>query len=500
MAMYRVACPGCGAPVEFRSAASRMAVCGYCRTTLLRDADAVRDIGKQAALIDDHSPVQIMTAGQYAGQGFTVVGRIQLRYEHGVWNEWHLLFDDGSAGWLGDFAGQFVITRPDGQAIGPPLFDKVEPGNRWSHGGIFWCAADIRTAECVAAEGELPFPVDARWSARVVDYRHRDEFLTLDYSDLPPAVFRGRAVTLAALRAQRLREGDDVAARAGRLQGGVSTLLCPACGAPAAVVPGVTQHLSCPSCRSQILLAASQAEVIRRQTADDRAVGATLQAGETLTIDGIGWRVMGWLRCGVPHVASEPEWYEYLLFAPQKGFLWLIEAREGWQRAEVLDVWPESFSGSAARLNGVSYVRRHLYTAEVRQVVGAFPWRARTGERTEIGEYVKGDRVLNLERGPHELGWSLACPVDPDTVAGWAGRKLASIVRTGDALDDGVQALAGAGDKAALRPIAWVFSVLMVVMNMRFMLPFNVDAMFVTGVMVFLLWIPVRSAGDEAAD
>lgn len=29
MAMYQAACPGCGAPVEFRSAASRMAVCGY---------------------------------------------------------------------------------------------------------------------------------------------------------------------------------------------------------------------------------------------------------------------------------------------------------------------------------------------------------------------------------------------------------------------------------------------------------------------------------------
>ena len=55
------------------------------------------------------------------------------------------------------------------------------------------------------------------------------------------------------------------------------------------------------------------------------------------------------------------------------------------------------------------------------------------------------------------------------------------------------------GGKAALRPIAWVFSVLIVVMNLRYMLPFNVDAMFVTGIVVFLLWIPAR-AGDGAAD
>lgn len=499
MAMYQAACPGCGAPVEFRSAASRMAVCGYCRTTLLRDADAVRDIGKQAALIEDHSPVQIMTSGQYAGQGFTVVGRIQLRYEHGVWNEWYLLFDDGSSGWLGDFGGQFVLTRPDGDAVGPPLFDKVEPGNRWSHGGVFWHAADIRKAECVAAEGELPFPVDARWVARVIDYRHRDEFLTLDYSDLPPVVYRGKAVTLSALRAQRLRDPDAVVSRAGRLHGGVSTLICPVCGAPAAVVPGATQHLNCPSCRSQISLAAGQAEVLRRAAADAKAIGATLQAGETLTIDGLPWRVMGWLRCAVPHQAAEPEWFEYLLFAPQRGFSWLIETRDGWQRAEVLDAWPESFSVSAALLGGEAFVRRYLYSSRVREVVGAFPWRARAGDTVEIGEYVKGEQVLNMERGAREMGWSLAMPVEQDTVAGWAGRKLASIVRTGYSADASPQVLLGGSGKAALRPIAWVFSVLIVVMNLRYMLPFNVDAMFVTGIVVFLLWIPAHT-GDGASD
>lgn len=57
----------------------------------------------------------------------------------------------------------------------------------------------------MAAEGELPFPVDARWTARVVDYRSEDEFLTLDFSSAQPACYRGKAVTLVQLRAQLLR-------------------------------------------------------------------------------------------------------------------------------------------------------------------------------------------------------------------------------------------------------------------------------------------------------
>ena len=46
--MQQVTCPGCGAPVEFKSAASVMAVCGFCKTTLLKDAGSIRNLGKMS--------------------------------------------------------------------------------------------------------------------------------------------------------------------------------------------------------------------------------------------------------------------------------------------------------------------------------------------------------------------------------------------------------------------------------------------------------------------
>ena len=42
---WQAACPNCGAPVEFASAASASAVCSFCRSTLLRDGDVLRKIG-----------------------------------------------------------------------------------------------------------------------------------------------------------------------------------------------------------------------------------------------------------------------------------------------------------------------------------------------------------------------------------------------------------------------------------------------------------------------
>lgn len=168
----------------------------------------------------------------------------------------------------------------------------------------------------MAGEGELPCAVDARCTARVIDYRSENEFLTLDCSDAAPFVYRGRAVTLVQLQAQQLRDADDVGARAGRLEGRVEQLDCPACGAASTLVPGMTQHLICPSCTSQLTASASQADVLERHETDRLNVGASIQTGEMMRIDDRVWRVLGWLRCVVPNDASEPDWYEYLLFSP----------------------------------------------------------------------------------------------------------------------------------------------------------------------------------------
>jgi len=89
-----VHCPSCGAPVVFQSAASVLAVCEYCGSTLVRHDLDLENVGKMAQLQADGSPLQLRAEGRYRGDSFTVVGRIQLRFEKGLWNEWHLLFND----------------------------------------------------------------------------------------------------------------------------------------------------------------------------------------------------------------------------------------------------------------------------------------------------------------------------------------------------------------------------------------------------------------------
>src|SRR5258708_5387512 len=107
------ACPGCGAPVKFKSAASVMAVCEFCKTTLLKDAQAVSNLGKMSEVLEDYSPLQIGTSGQFAQRSFSLIGRIQLQYSAGFWNEWYALFAARTPRCLSHPPAQFTIPFPN---------------------------------------------------------------------------------------------------------------------------------------------------------------------------------------------------------------------------------------------------------------------------------------------------------------------------------------------------------------------------------------------------
>ena len=81
-----------------------------------------------ADVLEDYSPIQINTSGEYQSKHFTVVGRIQLRYDDGFWNEWYVLFDDGTGAWLSDASGQYVFTLPQRSGSNVPKFEALKPG------------------------------------------------------------------------------------------------------------------------------------------------------------------------------------------------------------------------------------------------------------------------------------------------------------------------------------------------------------------------------------
>ena len=186
-----------------------MAVCEYCSSTLVRHDLNLEDVGKMAALQKDGSPLQLRAEGRYGKAHFTVVGRIQLRYESGLWNEWHLLFEDLRSGWLGESGGTYTVSflTPVDEAV--PPFGALRAGKEIVLNGRPYEVTEVQKAFCISGEGELPLAVGPGYGAPVADLTGPENRLaTLDYSEEPPLVFLGEYVEFEELRLSGLREWD----------------------------------------------------------------------------------------------------------------------------------------------------------------------------------------------------------------------------------------------------------------------------------------------------
>src|SRR5262245_45519454 len=139
-------CPSCGAPVRFRGAASIVAICEFCRSTLVKQGTSLEDIGKMAAVVKDASPLQLGTEGRYKGVHFARIGRIKYRYKSGAWNEGYCLFDDQRTGWLSDAMGKYLVTFLRRPRALPPL-DALEPGRDVALDGKPYQVANVERAQ-----------------------------------------------------------------------------------------------------------------------------------------------------------------------------------------------------------------------------------------------------------------------------------------------------------------------------------------------------------------
>ena len=426
---YRAACPNCGGTVEFRSAASASAVCSFCRSTLVRAGDALRRIGESAELFDDHSPLQLGASGVFQGEAFTLLGRLQLAYADGCWNEWHALFANGRSGWLSEDNGAYVF------AFDAPLQDRVPqaatlfPGQRAQIEGLAWDVASVTSATVHAVQGELPWPPTLAGRFLIADLRNsRDEVGTLDYGDpAQPRWSVGRGVRLADLALRGLRDGPSEKTLAGR------SIECPSCGASLEIRLDSTQSVTCGQCKAVVDVSQGVGADLAH-FAQNAVTEPQIPLGSVGTIklgapQPLPWQVVGYLeRCDLPAPGEDDEqtfWREYLLFHPTEGFVFLVDSEEGWSWAKPLTGVPV-VQGDTAAWAGARYRQRWAYRAKTVHVLGEFYWRIRREETVQVtdydGEGANRHKRLGREQtagadGNGEVTWSAGEVLDAQVIA-----------------------------------------------------------------------------------
>jgi hypothetical protein len=209
MSKITLNCPNCGAPVEFSWASSVQATCSYCNSILVRTDVDVKKVGEVADLPNDASPIQLNTEGIYKNLAFVVAGRILYDYENGGWNEWYIVFNDGSSGWLSDAQLDYVVSTEFKGAQNIPPAHSIQLGNQFQWGDQTYEVTSVTKAHYKGVEGQLPFQFWDADECTFADLRTiQGRFGAIDYSDGDDksVVYIGDAVDFTDLKLKNLRE------------------------------------------------------------------------------------------------------------------------------------------------------------------------------------------------------------------------------------------------------------------------------------------------------
>lgn len=405
-AFFHTDCPNCGAPVSMYSPTAITVVCDYCHSMLVYRDGGIQDTGLDSALLQDFSPLQIGTTGYYQGQNFVLIGRLQVHYDAGMWNEWYVRFTDGSTGWLAESGDLYVFTRATHSFDNVPEFTEVQAGKSIIvYQGQNFIASDVRDIilDAMAAQGELPFVLTEKMHNQVVDWRFREQFLTLDYGQMPPLVFVGEMVVLQDLALQNIRSEEQIIESSGKLHGQRQSQNCPNCGANIFWQVGLTPTVICTSCGSDLDTSGETAKLIEAKQLR-RQQSWYLPIGTKGILNGREVIVIGAVRR--KNQQDKYYWDEYLLFNLQDGFHWLVFLHEDnqWFVSKTLNKFPD-----LNQFGEPKYLRlKEKYYAVVDYAAGAFYWHIRHGDSVYYRDYVDADDNVTLcaELSANELAWS----------------------------------------------------------------------------------------------
>ena len=150
-------------------------------------------------------------------------------------------------------------------------------------------------------------------------------------------------------------------------------------------------------------------------------VSPLIALGSTDQLQGVQWQVVGFQQ----RMGSAPDdpdehfgWSEYLLYNRKRGFVFLVDAEDGWSLVEPVTGAPTLQLGGqiASYLNAHCKLLSH-YQAETDYVAGEFSWQVKRGEKTSNSDFSNGHALLSHEQTPTKVTWSSGDKLAGDVVA-----------------------------------------------------------------------------------
>ncbi len=410
----------------FRAASTAYATCPACRSLVVRHDVNLENLGKVADLQPDGSPIQLGTSGTFLNRHFEVIGRIQVQYGNGFWNEWYLQYSDGKNGWLGEAMGTYFVNEE--LDPGAPLMREgdLRVGSFVTLKNEFFVCTEIGQVQLSSYEGEVPFLLDPKNRFTQADLRTGGQLAaTLDYSDpRNPSVYIGYYVGFDDLKLQGLRDFDEE--RENQRGVATETLKCKSCGAPFELrAEGISQVVACEYCGTTMDVQNRNLQVIAQVQRSEK-ITPQIAIGAKGKLDGVEWECIGFMRRSVMVDGLNYPFTEYLLYDHYRGYAWLVESDGHWILARPMLMLPKNMgsgdpvsspSQNTLLYKGQSYRHFQSAVATVNYVAGEFYWRVSVGDRAQMHDYVSPPNMLSCEESAGEQVWSESRYLEPLEVA-----------------------------------------------------------------------------------
>ncbi len=414
MTIRSASCPGCGATLDFASAATVTVVCPHCGGGSYRTDVALESFGETAEVVDIATPLEIGSIGRFEGKRWSAIGFAQLDHGAGPWNEWVLQFDDGEIGWYAEAQGQCWFTRRVASATAPP-FEALEleqdvPVD--GHGGLRVVEKGEGTVLTFRGESPLRVVPGRRFSyadlegaglaVGTIDYGTGD-YGTGPASDAP-TVYVGRRVEATEFGLDPEKAAPvEVRAKASRLS-------CPSCGGTVDRLDPLSVRVVCSSC----------GQILQSDDTKVRAIGlgAALKARPSIPLGtkgelrGTKAQIIAFLVRSVKSEGVHYPWREYLLRTTAGAYRWLVESSGHWS---LVDPVREAFDPkSVGSFRGHAFRHFQGGRARVDHVQGEVYWRVKVGDSVEVNDYVDPPHILSVERTDDERTVSMGSYVPRD--------------------------------------------------------------------------------------